>query len=131
MTSSDLTRVGAEKFVSLTTFRRSGEPVSAPVWVARHGEELVVTTVDGTGKVKRLRRDDRVELVPCSRRGTVSPDAAPVSGTARIEDRPAEVEALTQVIRAKYRLEYRIVMLAERLFSRGERPRVILRITLS
>ena len=30
------------RFVSLTTFRRSGAPVSTPVWVARDGGSLVV-----------------------------------------------------------------------------------------
>ena len=30
------------RFISLTTFRRSGEPVSVPVWVGRDGDVLVV-----------------------------------------------------------------------------------------
>jgi len=34
------------RFVSLTTFRRSGEPVSTPVWVGRDGGSLVVLTPD-------------------------------------------------------------------------------------
>jgi hypothetical protein len=44
-----------EQFISLTTFRRSAEPVSTPVWVAPDGSALVVTTQLGTGKIKRLR----------------------------------------------------------------------------
>jgi len=44
-------------YVQLTTFRRSGEPVRTPVWVAPavdDGDHLVVITVDDTGKTKRL-----------------------------------------------------------------------------
>ena len=41
------------RFVSLTTFRRSGAPVSTPVWASRDGDLLVVLTPVGSGKVKR------------------------------------------------------------------------------
>ena len=68
-----LTALGHERFVSLTTFRRNGEGVATPVWVARDGDALVVITPEGTGKLRRLRRDDRVTLRPCDRRGRVAP----------------------------------------------------------
>ena len=44
-----------ERFVSLTTFRRTGEPVSTPVWIAANGTDLIVTTPKESGKVKRRR----------------------------------------------------------------------------
>lgn len=37
----------------LTTFRKSGELVSTPVWIAREGGELLVITPTESGKVKR------------------------------------------------------------------------------
>ena len=80
----DFTALGDERFVSLTTFRRTGEPVSTPVWVVRDGDELLVTTPDDSGKVKRLRHTARVELRPCSRSGSVPDDAVPVPGDARL-----------------------------------------------
>jgi len=73
-----LAALGDERFVSLTTFRRSGEAVSTPVWVGRDGDALVVTTPRDSGKVKRLRSDDRVELRPCSRSGRVADGVAPL-----------------------------------------------------
>ena len=72
------------RFVSLTTFRRSGTPVATPVWIARDGDALVVTTIVDSGKVKRARRDPRVELQPCTRRGTVADGATTVGAETRI-----------------------------------------------
>jgi uncharacterized protein len=63
--------LGDERFVFLTTFGKSGEPVSTPVWIARDGGALVVTTPATSGKVKRIRNSPRVEVRPCSRRGRV------------------------------------------------------------
>ncbi|MDT7579905.1 MAG: uncharacterized protein QOK35_1169, partial [Pseudonocardiales bacterium] len=49
-----LAEMADEQFVSLSTFRRSGAPVATPVWIARDGDALVVTTIADSGKVKRL-----------------------------------------------------------------------------
>jgi PPOX class probable F420-dependent enzyme len=121
--------LGDERFVSLTTFRRSGEPVSTPVWVARDGDALVVTTPQDSGKVKRLRHTPRVELRPCSRRGRVPEGAEPVTGTAEILSDEGTRDRLTATIRRKYGFEYRLVLAIEHLTRSGRRPRVILRIT--
>ena len=115
--------------MSLTTFRRNGEAVSTPVWIAPDGDELVVWTPATTGKVKRLRNDPRIELRPSSRRGRVAPDAPAVTGTARIVDDPATVGRMAGAIRRKYGLEFRIITGIEGLLTRKEtRERVILRI---
>jgi uncharacterized protein len=37
-------------YVSLTTFRRTGVPVSTPVWAAPEGDSLVVWTRADSGK---------------------------------------------------------------------------------
>jgi len=121
--------LGKERFVSLTTYRRSGEPVSTPVWVASDGDALVVTTPADSGKVKRLRHTPRVELRPCSRTGRVRDGAPPVAGTAQVLSDSVSRERLTGLIRRKYRIEYRVVMAIERLSRSGRRPRVLLRIT--
>lgn len=124
-TGHDLLSLGDAKFVSLTTFRRTGEPVSTPVWIARDGDELVVTTPGGSGKVKRLRNSGRIELRPCSRRGAVEPDAPVAAGTARIEDSDAARERANAVLHRKYGAEFTIVLGIERLASHGA-DRVIL-----
>jgi PPOX class probable F420-dependent enzyme len=129
--TSALLDLASQRFVSLTTFRKSGERVSTPVWIARDGDALLVTTPDGTGKVKRLRNDPTVELRPSDRRGSVSESDVPVRATATMSP---ETERESQIFRRKYGLEYRIFMFVERLTNRragatGQKPRVILRIT--
>ena len=37
-------RLAGEKFVSLVTCRRSGEPVATPMWIVRDGERLSAWT---------------------------------------------------------------------------------------
>jgi PPOX class probable F420-dependent enzyme len=112
------------RFVSLTTFRRSGERVSTPVWVGRDGEGLVVLTPAGSGKVKRLRRDPRVELAPCGRFGKVDDGVEPLAGTAQVRESAADVERARATIRRTYPIESRVVLGIERLVERLRgRPR--------
>jgi PPOX class probable F420-dependent enzyme len=125
----DLTALGDAKFVALTTFRRSGVGVPTTVWVGRDGDALVVTTPTGSGKVKRLRHDERVELRPSSRRGTIDTSVPPVAGVAEVVEGPVAMDRLGEVMGAKYGLEYRLVMGVERLLRRGAPQRVMLRIT--
>ncbi len=125
----DLLSLADEHFVSLTTFRKSGVPVSTPVWIARDGDALLVTTPDETGKVKRLRNDARVELRPCTRMGRVADDAPVAVGVAEVS-RGVEAESrLTRVFKAKYKLEYSIFMFIEGRGKAGNKPRAMLRIT--
>ena len=124
----DLAALGDEKFVALTTFRKSGVGVPTTVWVGRDGDSLVVTTPSGSGKVKRLRNDERIELQPSSRRGTVDGSVPPVAGVAEVVEGAGAMTRLGEVMGAKYGLEYRLVMGVERLLRRGAPQRVMLRI---
>ncbi|MCY7340845.1 MAG: PPOX class F420-dependent oxidoreductase [Pseudonocardia sp.] len=121
--------LGNEAFVSLSTFRKTGEAVATAVWIARDGEALIVTTPQESGKIKRLRNNPRVEMRSCSRFGKVKEGALPVSGTAEILSAQASAGPLATVIPRKYGLEYRIIMAVERLRDRQKKPRVLLRIT--
>lgn len=126
--AADLAAVSEARFVSLTTFRRSGVPVSTPVWIVRDGDALLVTTPGDSGKVKRLRNNPRVELRPCSRSGKVADDAVVAGGTAIIWSDDADVARGSRMFLDRYRLEYRVFMVIERLFG-GTKRRVMLRIS--
>ncbi len=131
MTSPAFLALGDESFVSLTTFRKNGEGVPTPVWIAREGDTLIVTTPAGTGKVKRLRNDSRVELRPSNRMGKVAEYAPLFHGTAVIVEDPAAVERMGEAFLAKYRLEYRIFLWIERRGKHGQAQRYKLVITES
>ena len=121
--------LGDEAFISLTTFRKTGEAVSTPVWIGRDGDALIVTTPDDTGKVKRVRNNARVEMRPSNRMGKVADDAVTVTGYAQIIGGAAGMAPLEQIIKKKYRVEYYVFMLIERIAAKRQKPRVILRIT--
>jgi PPOX class probable F420-dependent enzyme len=57
------------KCVSLTTYRKNGKPVPTPIWFAMENEKLYVMTGPGSGKVKRIRNNPKVQLTPCTQRG--------------------------------------------------------------
>jgi hypothetical protein len=67
------------KYLSLETFKKSGESVKTPVWFAADptsdltGAEarLFFYTIGNTGKVKRIRNNGRVRIAPCTMRGEV------------------------------------------------------------
>jgi len=71
MTSESTTTLSEQRFVSLTTFKRNGEGVSAPMWIGRDGADLFIWTPADSWKVKRVRNDPRVQLAPSSRSGKV------------------------------------------------------------
>lgn len=131
MTDDATTALAAQKFVSVATFRMNGDAVAAPMWIGRDGNDLFVWTPADSWKVKRVRNDPRVTLAPCGRTGKLRKGAGPVRGTAEVITDPATVARLTEIIRRKYGLEYRIVTFIERLAAGGRKPRVILRIALS
>ena len=116
-------------FVSLTTFRKNGERISSPVWIARDGDTLIVLTPEESGKVKRIRNNGQVEIRPSSRAGKVADGSEPIPGIAEIVTDASSTARLTHVIQKKYGFEYHVIMLIERIAARRQKPRVILRIT--
>ncbi len=112
------------RFISLTTFRRNGTAVSTPVWVGRDGGSLVVLTPADSGKVTRLRHDQRVEVRPCGRFGAVEDGVEPIAAQAHLRDHPDEVARARATIQRTYPIESRIVLGIERLVERLRgRPR--------
>ena len=129
-----LADLAQEEFVSLTTYRRSGDAVSVPVWIAPATDAsggLLVTTTEQSGKVKRVRHDRRVQLRPCDRRGAVAADAPSVSAQAEIVGAAGDVRRLREVIRAKYGSRMKITAADRGVSDPAEPVRVILRIFAS
>jgi uncharacterized protein len=128
--SDHVSSLGDERFVSLTTWKKSGEKVSTPMWLARDGDALVMWTPADSGKVKRLRRDSRVELTPCGRTGKVDQGATTTAGSAIVDADPAETARVRQLIKAKYGFGFHVITTLERIIARGAKDRVAVRITL-
>ncbi len=93
-------------YISLTTFRKSGEGVATPVWFAIDGDRLYVVTPLDSGKIKRIRNNPRVTLAPSDGRGKVSPGAPLIEGVASIVPMEAGGRG-DQALRNKYGWMYR------------------------
>jgi uncharacterized protein len=132
--TASLVTLGDERFVSLTTYRRTGEPVATPVWTVRDGDALIAYTLGESGKVARIRRGSEVDLRACDRRGRVASGAPSVRATAVVDESPEAVQDTERLLRIKYRWEFgaiRLLQGAERLLGRSTVPRtrVVLRLT--
>ena len=97
--ANDFSVVEGHKYMSLTTFRKSGKPVSTPVWFVEKNDKLCVWTQLNSGKGKRLRHDSRVTLAPCTMGGKVI--GPTVEGIARLVS-PQEKEEVRLLLLAKY-----------------------------
>jgi len=124
--SGDLDRLGAEKYLLLTTYRKDGRAVPTPVWAAREGDRLLVWSAMDTGKVKRIRRDGAIEVAACDRRG--APHGEAVRGQARLLPAGDAPHALS-VVGRKYGLLGRVLVYASRL-RRGQTGVAAIEITL-
>ncbi len=51
-----------EKYIALETFRKNGNPVSTPVWFVEFDNLIWVITRELTGKVKRIRNNNKVNV---------------------------------------------------------------------
>lgn len=86
----------------LTTFRRNGTPVAAPVWVvALDGHTFGFATSSTSGKAKRLAHTSRVSVQACDMRGRVTAGSPIIEGTARITS-GAEYLTIKSKVRSKY-----------------------------
>jgi uncharacterized protein len=65
------------KYLNLETFKKNGEGVKTPVWFAADPAvsldsseaKLYVYTIGVSGKVKRIRNNNRVRVASCNARG--------------------------------------------------------------
>ena len=58
-----------QKYINLETYKKDGTPISTPVWFVIDKNLIYVITRESTGKVKRLRNNQNVRIVPCSFKG--------------------------------------------------------------
>ena len=124
-----MTSLPSSTYVSLTTFRRTGVPVSTPVWAAADGDSLVVWTRPDSGKVKRLRHTARVTVAPCTFRGRVEgPAVDGDAGFVSHAEWPGALAALRRAYGLQFQLGYVTSRVLQRLSRRDTDRNEILRI---
>ncbi len=91
--------IHGQKYISLTTFRKTGVGVPTPVWFGEEDGKLYVMTRSDMGKTKRIRNNAQVRVAPCTIRGKVTGPEFPA--TALILP-PEEHAHARQTINRKY-----------------------------
>lgn len=105
MTAEKLVQFAQQEYLNLETYRKDGKPVQTPVWFVEESGLLYCYTHASAGKVKRLRRNPRVRVVPCTFGG--KPRGVWVEGTARIEEAEGTERGL-ELLTRKYGWKKRI-----------------------
>jgi PPOX class probable F420-dependent enzyme len=104
------------RYLSITSFKRDGTGIATPVWFVADGERLLALTDLHSGKVKRMRRDPHVLIAPCRVNGKLRGE--PVPAHAEVLTATSDLDRVQQLLLARYKVSYRIVMLFYRLGRR-------------
>ncbi|MCY4071517.1 MAG: PPOX class F420-dependent oxidoreductase [Chloroflexi bacterium] len=123
MTTSSSARFEAlaqSTYVSIESYRKSGETVRTPVNIMSDEDKLYCWTPGNSGKVKRIRNNETVNLAKCNARGKVEGEW--VHAKARVVEDRDEARVLSRRLADKHGLPYMIGMPLFRLycFLRGE-----------
>ena len=120
--------ISQARYVSLATFRRSGDAVRTPVWVAPGDDAFYVFSAGNAGKVKRLRNSDQAEVAVCDVRGKVLGEWYPAC--ARLVTEPAGIERALAALRRKYGVQMWLADVGSRLTGKFDK-RAYIRIELT
>jgi PPOX class probable F420-dependent enzyme len=94
------------KYLSLTSFRRDGTGVATPVWFVEADGRLLVETDAGSYKVRRIRRNPRVTIAPCTATGRLRGTPVPARAK-RLPD--TELARVDRLMGDKYRVDLYVI----------------------
>ncbi|MCI0487324.1 MAG: PPOX class F420-dependent oxidoreductase [Blastocatellia bacterium] len=115
MSDDKLAQFANQKYINLESYRKNGRAVQTPVWFAEEDGVFYVYSLADAGKVKRIRNNPRVRVVPCSARGR--PKGEWVEAKATIVD-GAEAELGHKLLTRKYGIWKRIGNLFRKIRKR-------------
>lgn len=115
------------EYINLRSYRRDGSAADTPVWCAPCDGKLVIFTLREAYKLKRIRRNPKVQVARCDIRGKL---LGPwLHGQARTVDASAEEVRAYAALNAKYGLRMRIGTVLSTIVGRARR-RVVIEIAL-
>jgi PPOX class probable F420-dependent enzyme len=128
MTAHELAR---ERYVSLETFKRSGEGAKTPIWFASDPQDprrLWMYTNGKSWKVKRIRNGPRARVAACNARGGVS--GPWLEAEARVESDERAITRAFDLLVQKYGWQARLLLIGSRIGNTWK-DRAILEVTLA
>jgi PPOX class probable F420-dependent enzyme len=112
----DLETMFPGRYLSVTSFKRDGTGVATPVWFVSDGRRLLALTDLHSAKVRRIRRDPRVLIASCRADGKLRGE--PVPARVEVLTSTPDLEHVQRLLGERYKVSYRLVMLAYRLGRR-------------
>ncbi|NIP61501.1 MAG: PPOX class F420-dependent oxidoreductase [Nitrosopumilaceae archaeon] len=112
-----------KKYINLETFKKDGTGVKTPVWLILENNTIYIVTRSQTGKVKRIRNNSEVRVVPCSLKGDAEGEWQ--KGKARLVE-GKEAERIIKLRSKKYGFMAKVAG----LFSSVKGDLVVFAITL-
>jgi PPOX class probable F420-dependent enzyme len=106
--SEDIRQFNDAKYINLETFKKNGTSVPTPVWFVVENEFIFVVTRSGTGKVRRVRNNPNVRIVPSGFRG--KPRGTWKDGVAKILD-SEDSDRIVQLRDKKYGFQAKLASL--------------------
>jgi PPOX class probable F420-dependent enzyme len=115
MSNEKISQFAGQKYLNVETYRKIGNAVATPVWFAEDAGVLYIYSLANAGKVKRIRNNPRVRVMPCDMRG--KPKGEWVEARARILD-AAGAERAHRLLDKKYGWMKKIGSLYSKLMKR-------------
>jgi hypothetical protein len=107
------------KYISLSTYRRSGVSVETPVWFVEMEQKLYVFSARDSGKVKRLRNSSKARIALCDARGGLKGEWQ--DAEARVVEDRATIERAHDLLRTKYGFQMWLADVMSKLSGRLNR----------
>ena len=100
-----LEQFSKQKYINLETYKRDDTPVKTPVWFVIDKGLVYIITRESTGKVKRLKNNQNVRVVPCSFKGEIKNEW--VNGKAQMVT-GSEADNIIKLRKKKYGFAVRL-----------------------
>lgn len=118
MSSDNLAMLQQHKYINLETYKKNGQAVRTPVWFMISDGLIFVMTTENRGKVKRIKNNQTVKIMPCGMRGESKGDW--INGKARFADE-SETQNAIKLRHKKYGFKAKLIG----MFIKKEKPIVI------
>lgn len=105
------------KYINVETYRRSGDAVRTPVWFVESGGIYFIVTRGDSGKVKRLKHNQKIKVAPCRMDGEVIGDWFDAEGSF------VESEEVMNVIKGLFDQKYGAISRITNMFSKMQRKK--------
>ena len=107
-----LAQFSGQTYLNLETYRKSGQAVRTPLWFVERDGVLYMRTPAASAKVRRIRNNPHVRVVPSDVRG--NPLGTWLEGEAHLIDAD-DAGWVNELIKRKYGLLKRLIDIRSRL----------------